>query len=41
MNCSEAEELLGAYALDALPPDEAVAMRAHIAGCDEHAAKAR
>lgn len=40
MNCNEAEELLGAYALDALPEDEAAAMRQHIANCDEHAAKA-
>ena len=41
MNCSEAEELLGAYALDALPGDEAAAMRAHLATCEEHAQKAR
>ncbi len=39
MNCDEAEELLGAYALDALLDDEAAAMRTHIAGCEEHAAK--
>ena len=40
MNCAEADELLGAHALDALPESEAAAMREHIAGCDEHAAKA-
>ena len=40
MNEQEAEELLGAYALDALPPDEAAAVRAHLAGCAAHAAKA-
>jgi anti-sigma-K factor RskA len=40
MNCSEAEELIGAYALDALPSDEAAALRAHIAGCPDHASKA-
>lgn len=39
MNCDDAEDLLGAYALDALPEQEAAAMRAHIAGCDEHAAR--
>ena len=37
MNCSEAEELLGAYALDAVSEDEAAAMRAHLATCEEHA----
>ena len=41
MNCAEAEELLGAFALDALPADEAAAFRAHIATCADHAAKAR
>jgi anti-sigma-K factor RskA len=40
VNCDEAETLLGAYALDALPDGEAAAMRAHIEGCAEHAAKA-
>lgn len=40
MNCNEASELLGAYALDALPPDEAAAMRAHLATCAEHRAQA-
>ncbi|MBI5288716.1 MAG: anti-sigma factor [Chloroflexi bacterium] len=41
MNCEQAEELLGAYALDALPDEEATQMRAHLATCAEHAAKAR
>lgn len=40
MNCEQAEELLGAYALDALPPDEMAAMRAHLSSCAEHAAMA-
>jgi anti-sigma-K factor RskA len=40
VNCDEAEELLGAYALDALPADEAAAMREHVRGCETHAAKA-
>jgi anti-sigma-K factor RskA len=40
MSCAEAEELLGAYALDALPDDEAAAFRAHVATCAEHASKA-
>lgn len=40
MNCNEADELLGAYALDALLPDEAAAMRTHLATCAEHRAQA-
>ena len=40
MNCDEAEELLGAYALDALPAGEAASMRAHLEGCAQHAAQA-
>jgi anti-sigma-K factor RskA len=40
MNCDQAEELLGAYALDALPPDEAQAVREHLAGCARHASEA-
>jgi anti-sigma-K factor RskA len=40
MNCEQAEELLGAYALDALPVDEMAAVRAHLSSCAEHAAKA-
>jgi anti-sigma-K factor RskA len=39
MNCAEADELLGAYAVDALPADEAAAFRAHIAGCADHASR--
>ena len=38
MNCNEADEMMGAYALDALPPNEIEAMRAHIATCPAHAA---
>jgi anti-sigma-K factor RskA len=40
MNCDEVEELLGAYAVDALPSDEAAAVRAHLAGCRNHAEQA-
>ena len=40
MNCEQAEELLGAYALDALPADEMTAVRAHLSSCAEHAANA-
>jgi anti-sigma-K factor RskA len=40
MNCDEAEELLGAWALDALPPDEAHEMQAHLEGCARHQAVA-
>ena len=40
MNCTEAEELLGAYALDALPEGDAAALRAHLETCPEQAAKA-
>lgn len=40
MNCEQAEELLGAYALDALPAEEAASFRAHIANCPDHAARA-
>jgi anti-sigma-K factor RskA len=39
VNCDEAEELLGAYALDALPDGEASAMRAHLVSCADHAAR--
>lgn len=37
MNCEQAEELLGAYAVDALDAADAAAFRAHIASCAEHA----
>lgn len=40
MNCDEAEGLLGAYALDALPADEERALRAHLEGCADHRARA-
>ena len=39
MNCEEAEDLLGAYALDALPEGEASSMRAHLVSCADHAAR--
>jgi len=32
----EAEELLAGYVLNALPPDEVIAVEAHLRGCDEH-----
>jgi anti-sigma-K factor RskA len=40
MNCDETEELLGAYALDALPDDDAALVREHLPTCDKHAAAA-
>ena len=40
MNCAEAEELLGAYALDALPEDEARRVEEHLRSCPEHRAAA-
>ncbi|MEX0750768.1 MAG: anti-sigma factor [Dehalococcoidia bacterium] len=40
MNCQQADELIGAYALDALPDAEAAELRAHIATCANHAAQA-
>lgn len=41
MDCSEIEELLGAYALRALPPDEERQVRDHLATCGAHAEAAR
>jgi anti-sigma-K factor RskA len=41
VNCDQAEELIGAYAVDALPDDEAAEFRAHIATCADHATRAR
>ncbi len=40
MSHAEADELLGAYALDALPDADARGMQEHLAGCPEHAAAA-
>ncbi len=40
MTHAEAEELLGAYALDALPAAETRRVEEHLAGCPEHAAAA-
>ncbi|MEX2245706.1 MAG: anti-sigma factor [Dehalococcoidia bacterium] len=40
MRCEDAAELLGAYALDALPPDEMAAVREHLAGCAKHQVQA-
>jgi len=36
MNCDEVEELLGAYALDALPGDVWADVRSHLATCSNH-----
>ena len=36
MNCDEVRELLGAYALDAVPPDEREAIEAHLDECSLH-----
>ncbi len=36
MNCDEVEELLGAYALDALPGDVWADVRSHLATCAKH-----
>jgi anti-sigma-K factor RskA len=40
INCSQAEDLLGAYVLDALPDDETRRMDEHLQSCNEHAAAA-
>jgi anti-sigma-K factor RskA len=40
INCSQAEDLLGAYALDALQDDETRRMDEHLRSCKEHAAAA-
>ena len=40
MGCAEAEELLGAYALDALPEDETRRVEEHLRTCAEHRALA-
>ncbi len=40
LTCREAEDLLGAYALEALPDDEARRMVEHLASCQEHATAA-
>jgi anti-sigma-K factor RskA len=40
INCSQAEDLLGAYVLDALPEDETRRMDEHLESCTEHAAAA-
>ena len=40
INCSQTEDLLGAYALDALPDDETRRMDEHLQSCNEHAAAA-
>jgi anti-sigma-K factor RskA len=40
ISCSQAEDLLGAYALDALPDDEIRRMEEHLQSCPEHAAVA-
>ncbi len=40
MGCAEAEDLLGAYALEALPEDEARRVEEHLRSCAEHRAAA-
>ena len=40
MTCAEAEDLLGAYALEALPEDEARRIEEHLRTCAEHRAAA-
>jgi anti-sigma-K factor RskA len=40
IDCSQAEDLLGAYALDALPDDETRRMDEHLQSCNEHAVAA-
>lgn len=39
MRCDEAGELIAAFALDALPAEEAEQMRAHIETCERHASE--
>ncbi|HUF54129.1 MAG TPA: anti-sigma factor [Dehalococcoidia bacterium] len=41
MNCEQFEELAGAFALGALPDDEMLAAREHLAACDQPHAEAR
>jgi anti-sigma-K factor RskA len=36
MSCAEAEDLLGAYALDALPDEDARRVEEHLRHCEEH-----
>ena len=36
MTCAEAEELLGAYALEALPEDDMLRVQQHLLTCAEH-----
>jgi anti-sigma-K factor RskA len=40
MNCEEADELLGAYATDALPDEDMRRVREHLRGCERHAREA-
>jgi len=40
MSCAEVEELLGGYALEALPEDEARRVEEHLRSCAEHRAAA-
>src|SRR2546426_3004029 len=37
MNCDEVEDILGAYALDALPGELSAEVTAHLATCSKHA----
>jgi anti-sigma-K factor RskA len=36
MRCQDVDELAGAYALYAAPPEEIAAVESHLAGCDKH-----
>ncbi len=41
MNCNDVDELIGAYAIDALDEEESRGVRAHLIECERHAAEAR
>jgi anti-sigma-K factor RskA len=41
VNCNDVDDVIGAYAIDALPDAEAREVRAHLRGCLRHAAKAQ
>ena len=41
MNCSDVDEVIGAYAIDALPDAEARDVRVHLRDCARHAAEAQ
>lgn len=41
MNCNDVDDLIGAYAIDALDDEESRGVRAHLLECERHAAEAR